>query len=66
MFCHSTSEVLISGAQSWTGWNETSLIVTPPGQSRLSADSLVIAQFLYTLLRNPSTLADRLQGRANG
>ena len=34
--------------------DETSLIVTPPGQSRLSADSLAIAQFLYTLLRNPS------------
>jgi uncharacterized protein YjbI with pentapeptide repeats len=32
--------------------DETSLIVTPPGETVLSADSLALAQFLYFLIRN--------------
>jgi hypothetical protein len=32
--------------------DETSLIVSPPGDATLSADSLALAQFLYFLIRN--------------
>ena len=32
--------------------DESSLVVTPPGTARLSADNIMLAQFLYLLIRN--------------